>query len=186
LNKKATHGWEFVKKKGFKGIKFHVFDNSSRGMVVWSFCTVAESSLDDSQVKSFLEKLVYITEPMRESEEWHTGDVLSAQSSFAPILLQKMEQVTSQGKLAMVNQKVNTTKQIMADNIEMALEREETIENLQNQAEELKGMALSFKKKAIQVKRYKMIQNAKHGVIVGGLVVGATAIIIVPPLVALL
>ena len=93
LNKKATHGWEFVKKKGFKGIKFHVFDNSSRGMVVWSFSAVAESSLDDAQVKSFLEKLVYITEPMRESEEWHNGEVLSAQATFAPILLQKMEQV---------------------------------------------------------------------------------------------
>ena len=100
--------------------------------------------------------------------------------------MSNLEQVTSQGKLAMVNQKLNTTKEIMAGNIEMALEREETIENLQNQAEELKGMAKTFKKKAKQVKRYKMIQNAKHGVVVGGLVVGATAIIIVPPLVALL
>lgn len=175
-----------MKAKGFKGIKFHVFDNTTGDMLVWSFSVVAQSSVDDAQVKSFLEKLVYITEPMRESEEWRSGDVLSAQSSFAPILLQKMEQVTSQGKLAMVNQQVNTTKQMMAENIEMALARDETLEGMQNRSEELNGMAKQFKKRAKQVKRFKMIQNAKHGVIVGGLIVGATAIIVVPPLVALL
>lgn len=186
LKKKATHGWEFVKAKGLKGIKFHFFDNTTDDMLVWSFSVVAESSLDESQVKSFLEKLVYITEPMRESEEWRSGDVLSAQSSFAPILLQKMEQVTSQGKLAMVNQQVNTTKQMMAENIELALAREETLQGLQGRSEELNVMSKQFKKRATQVKKFKMIQNAKHGVIVGGLVVAATAIIVVPPLVALL
>lgn len=175
-----------MKAKGFKGIKFHFFDNSTDDMLVWSFSVVAESSLDDNEIKSFLEKLVYITEPMRDSEEWRSGDVLSAQSSFAPILLQKMEQVTSQGKLAMVNQQVNTTKQIMAENIEMALAREETLQGLQNRSEELNVMSKQFKKRAQQVKKFKMIQNAKHGVVVGGLIVAATAIIVVPPLVALL
>lgn len=169
-------------------MKFHVFDEvkGPGDLLVWSFSAVAESSLDDTQVKSFLEKLVYITEPLRESPEWIYGITLCAQATFAPILLQKMEQVSSQGKLAMVNQKINTAKEIMAENINLALEREETLEELQHQSEELNGMAKQFKKRAKQVKRFKMMQNAKHGVIVGGLVVGATAVIVVPPLVALL
>jgi hypothetical protein len=189
LKKKATAGWEFVKSKGFKGFKFHIFDEATRNsdsMVVWSFSAVSQASLDDAEVKSFLEKLVYITEPMRESPEWLTGDTLCAQSSFAPIMLQKMEQVASQGKLAMVNQKLNTTKQIMAENIELALERDQTLEGLQEQSEELSGMAKQFKKKSKQLKRYQMMKKAKHGAIVGGIVVGATAIVVVPPLVALL
>lgn len=190
LKKKPTAGWEFVKSKGFKGFKFHLFDESTPGnqdgMIVWSFSAVSETSLDEIEVKSFLEKLVYITEPMRESHEWLQGDALCAQASFAPILLEKMQQVTSQGKLAMVNQKLNTTKDIMAENIEMALEKDEKLGDIQKQAEELKGMAKHFKKRAKQVKRYKMIQNAKHGAIVGGVIVGATAVIVVPPLVALL
>jgi len=188
LNKKPTAGWEFSRSKGMKGMKFHVFDEvkGPGDLLVWSFSAVAESSLDDAQVKSFLEKLVYITEPLRESPEWIYGSTLCAQAAFAPILLQKMEQVYSQGKLAMVNQKLNTAKEIMADNINLALEREETLEDLQNKSEELNGMAKHFKKRAKQVKRFKMMQNAKHGVIVGGLVVGATAVIVVPPLVALL
>lgn len=188
LKKKATAGWEFCKSKGLKGIKFHVFDEvkGPGDLLVWSFSAVAESSLSDEEVKSFLEKLVYITEPLRESAEWIYGSVLSAQTTFAPILLQKMEQVSSQGKLAMVNQKINTAKEIMAENINMALEREGTLEDLQHRSEELNGMAKHFKKRAQQVKRFKMMQNAKHGVIVGGLIVGTTAVIVVPPLVALL
>jgi hypothetical protein len=188
LKKKATAGWEFSKSRGMKGMKFHVFDEvqGPGDLLVWSFSAVAESSLDDAQVKSFLEKLVYITEPLRESPEWIYGSTLCAQATFAPILLQKMEQVSSQGKLAMVNQKINTAKEIMAENINLALEREQTLEDLQHKSEELTGMAKHFKKRAKQVKRFKMMQNAKHGVIVGGLVVGATAVVLVPPLVALL
>lgn len=184
LKKKPTAGWEYVKSKGLKGIKFHVFDNSSGNMIVWSFSAVAESSLDEDLVKSFLEKMVYITEPMRETEEWIHGDVLCAQASFAPILLQKMEQ--SVDRVAMVNQKINTTKEIMAENIDMALAREERLEDVQERSEELNVMAKQFKKRAKQVKRYKMIQNAKHGALIGGLVVTATAVVVVPPLVALL
>jgi len=188
LQKKATAGWEFSRSKGLKGMKFHVFGEvkGPSDLLVWSFSAVAESSLDDDEVKSFLEKLVYITEPLRESAEWIYGSTLSAQASFAPIILQKMEQVSSQGKLAMVNQKLNTAKDIMAENINLALEREETLEHLQNQSEELNGMAKQFKKRAKQVKRFQMMQNAKHGVMVGGLIVGTTAVIVVPPLVALL
>lgn len=186
---KIIQGWEFVKSKGFKGSKFHVFHEataSSDDMIVWSFSAVSESSLDEAEVRSFLEKLVYLTEPMREGEDWQIGDSLCAQASFAPILLDKMEQVTSQGKLAMVNQHVNTTKQIMAENIEMALDKEENLHDLQKQSDDLNGMAKQFKKRAKQVKRYKMRQNAKHGAIVGAVITGATAIIVVPPLVALL
>ena len=199
LTKKATAGWEFEKARKTKlhGIKFHVFDDanpnanaygsgSGSEMKVWSFAAVAEKSLDSAELRSFVEKLFYITEPLRESEEWRNGDMLCAQASFAPILLQKMEQVQAQGKLAMVNQKLNTTKEIMADNIEMALARDESLQVLHAKSEETNMMARQFKKRAKQVKRFKMMQNAKNGLVLGTAVTAVTAIIIVPPLVALL
>jgi len=195
LTKKATAGWEFEKARKTKlhGIKFHVFDDANPNvngngseMKVWSFAAVAEKSLDSAELRSFVEKLFYITEPLRESEEWRNGDMLCAQASFAPILLQKMEQVQAQGKLAMVNQKLNTTKEIMADNIEMALARDESLQGLHAKSEETNVMARQFKKRAKQVKRFKMMQNAKNGLVLGTAVTAVTAIIIVPPLVALL
>lgn len=186
-------------------MKFHVFDeennntmrsdyknpfasndDSTSEILVWSFAVVADKSLEEKQVKSFIEKLVYITLPLRDDDEWRRGELLCAQNTFAPILLQKMEQVDDQGKLAMVNEKVNTTKEIVRANIELALEREETLEQIKKSSEELSTMAKQFKKRAKDVKRFKMIQNAKHGLILGTAVTATAAIIVVPPLVALL
>lgn len=188
LKKKATAGWEFEKSRRdkLKGIKFHVFDSCAEGILVWSFAAVAEQSLDDAELRSFIEKLVYISEPLRESAEWRKGELLCVQASFAPILMQKMEQVSSQGRLAMVNEKIDTTKQIMAENIELALQKDETLEELHQKSEDLNGMARQFKKRAKQVKRFKMMQNAKHGLMVGTAVTAVTAVVVVPPLVALL
>jgi len=161
-------------------------DDETSEELIWSFAAVADKTLEDAQVKSFLEKLVYITMPLREDDDWRKGELLCAQETFAPILLQKMEQVDEQGRLAMVNERVNTAREIMSKNIEMALERDQSLEELRNTSEELSLMARQFKKRSKQVKRFKMIQNAKHGVIVGTAVTAATAAIVVPPLVALL
>ncbi len=124
--------------------------------------------------------------PMRDDDSWRKGELLCAQSTFAPILLHQMEQVDDQGRLAMVNEKVNTTKEIMRENIEMALERDSRLEDLKKTSEELTAMSRQFKKRAEQVKRFKMVQNAKHGIMIGTAVTAATAVIVVPPLVALL
>lgn len=204
LNKKATHGWEFEKSRGsgLRGMKFHVYDEetnhsgdamgglmqeeSSTDMMIWSFAVVADKHLDEKEVKSFIEKLVYITLPLRDDDLWRHGEMLCAQNSFASILLQKMQQVDEQGKLAMVNGKVNTTKEMMRENIELALERDEAIEDLTRTSEELNAMSKQFKKRAKQVKRFKMAQNAKHGIMIGTAVTVTTAVVVVPPLVALL
>ena len=197
---------ENARRAGLRGIKLHVFDNETKKVIVddmygglfdqesdeksetivWSFAVVTDKSLEEEQAKSFLEKLVYITMPLREDETWREGDLLCAQNTFAPILLQKMEQVDEQGRLAMVNEKVNTTKDIMRENIELALEKDAALGDLTQQSEELSAMAKQFKKRSKQVKRFQMMKNAKHGLIVGTAVTAATAVIVVPPLVALL
>ena len=129
---------------------------------------------------------VYITLPLREDVSWREGELLCAQATFAPILLQKMQQVDEQGRLAMVNNKVNTTKEIMRENIELALKNDEALDALKNQSEELNVMAKQFKKRSKDIKKFKMWQNAKHGIMIGTAVTVATAVIVVPPLVALL
>ena len=47
-------------------------------------------------------------------------------------------------------------------------------------------MARQFKKKAKEIKRWRMMQNAKDCVNVGTAITGVAAGIVVPPLVALL
>jgi len=195
MKQKPTPGWEFKRTKGLRGIKFHVYDhaddrldgsgNSSR--ILWIFACIADSSLEEDQQKSFLEKLVYLTEPLRNDDYlWREGDLLACQATFGPLLQQRMEQVGYQGKLAMVNQNLNTTKEIMARNINMLLERGETLEELDEKATELSAMSKQFKKRADQVKRFEMWQNAKHGLMIGTAVTAGVAVITVPPLIALL
>mmetsp|Transcript_32824 Transcript_32824/g.59223 ORF Transcript_32824/g.59223 Transcript_32824/m.59223 type:complete len:87 (+) Transcript_32824:1-261(+) len=86
----------------------------------------------------------------------------------------------------MLNQQVEETKAIMASNIENILERGERIEDLEAESKELNQMSRVFKKRARQVRRFKMWQNAKHGVMVGTAVTGAVGLIVIPPLIALL
>jgi hypothetical protein len=199
IRKKPTAGWEFEKSRRHKltGIKFHVFEHfieydsesekPCEKMYIWSFAAIAESSLEDIEIKSFLEKLVYITEPMRgQYTEWRYGDSLAAQASFAPILRQRMEQVAHDGRMAMVNESISTCKDIMARNIEMELQRGALLESLAGEAEELSAMAKQFKKRGKQLKRFKMWNNAKYGVILGGTVTAVVAAVTVPPLVAIL
>lgn len=197
LKKKPTPGWEFQRSRragGLRGIKFHVYEDAGwtkqaddPSRLIWVFSCVTDMSLEEQQAKSFLEKLVYISEPMRhESNSWRHGNMLSCQGSFAPILVHHMENVAFQGKLAMVNQEINSAKEIMADNIDMMLAREETLEQMQDRATKLSELSKQFKKNSRKVKRFKMWQNAKHGLALGTAVTAGVGVVVVPPLVALL
>jgi hypothetical protein len=176
LSKKRTAGWEFEnnRKSGLKGIKFHVFEEGDHytmtqgdeTLICWSYSAVYDASnVPEDYVKKFLEKIIHLTEPLRETAEWQTGDVLCAQESFAPILLQKIQHIQTIGRIDELNKKIDTTKDLMKQNIDMMLDREETLNGIRQQSEELNGMAKMFKKRAKQIKRFKMVQNAKHGMV---------------------
>jgi len=193
LKKEPTPGYEYYK-KGFgaklRGIKFHVYDQKvNEPLLIWSFCAVYDSSIltDLVQVKSFLEKMVYLTDHWREyDEEWRLGDVLAVQESFAPILYQRMQEVTYLGKMAMVHDQVDSCKEIMHNNINMILENDEKIKDLDERAGHLQDLSKQFQKRTQKVKRFKMMQNAKHGLVVGTAVTGVVAAVTIPPLIALL
>ena len=181
LKKKPTAGWEFTRsrKSGIRGIKFHVIDEHSDDVkLIWSFSAIAPSALQDKQIKSFLEKLVYVTEPLREDrEEFRKGGTLACQEIFAPTLVHLMEEVSHRGKLAMVNQKVDSCKDIMNENINVMLASGEKLDNIEERAESLSFLSKQFKKRATSVRRFQAWQNAKYGIVVGTLVTGAVAAI---------
>lgn len=176
LSKKKTAGWEFEtnRKSGLKGMKFHIYEdgehydmtNDDHSLLCWSYSVVYDTSqLSDDYIRTFLEKIVYMTEPLRQTAEWQTGNVLCAQASFAPILLQKIQQVPNMGKIDSLNKKIDTTVGMMQKNIDLMLERDETLTSLHQKSEELNGLAKLFKKRAKDVRRFRMIQNAKHGMV---------------------
>mmetsp|Transcript_24660 Transcript_24660/g.49977 ORF Transcript_24660/g.49977 Transcript_24660/m.49977 type:complete len:234 (+) Transcript_24660:178-879(+) len=196
---KPTAGWEKVKSGKHRGLKFHLHElanteldgnygeENSVKILLWTFsCVYDPNELSEDYAKAFLTKIVYVTEPLRGMPWWRDGGLLSAQPSFAPTLQQQMENVEQLGQLATLNQHLSETKEIMATNIENILERGEAIEELEDQASKLDEMSKVFKTKAKQVRKFKMWQNAKHGVVVGSAITTVVGVAVIPPLIALL
>lgn len=193
LGRKPTPGFEFhsenSKKYSYrlKGVKFHLYDQHMGKQIIWVYAAVYDpSAVEKQEVQSFIEKIVGITEHQRESPEWIFGDTLTAQESFAPILLQRMQEVTYYGKMAMLEEKLNYSKVIMEQNIAKILENEEKLDDLREDTTKLQDMASVFKKRAKRVRRMKMMQNAKYGIMMGTAVTAGVAIVVIPPLVAIL
>lgn len=201
---RPTAGWEktrSMRDAPYRGIKFHLHQavcdddgcvdgrqtGGAEGIIIWTFCAVYDSkSVSEENVKAFLTKITFVTEALRGMPWWREGETLSAQASFAPTLQQQMESAERDGKLSMLNQHVEETKDIMASNIENILQRGERIEDLQDEAKELSEMSRVFKKRAKQLRRFKMWQNAKHGVVIGTAVTAGVGVVVIPPLIALL
>jgi Synaptobrevin len=192
-----------------RGVKFHVFDrldttdddynhmlsttnddnsNDPTNFRIWSFASVYDSSIISlKEVQAFVEKMVELTIIMRESTEWQTCDVLGVHNEFAPILQQRMEEVVPRDpKVVAIEEKLQLSHDIMSHNIDMILDRGTRLEDLKEDATRLQEMAVMFQKRARDVRRYKMMQNAKHGVMLGTAVTVGVGIVVVPPLVAIL
>ena len=191
-SKKPTCGWEValsLQNAPYRGIKFHVHEATGDNdtILIWSFCCVYNSKGTRQEcAKAFLSKLVTITEPLRCMPWWREGAALSAQTSFAPSLLQLMESAERDYNVSCLKQRVEETRAIMQRNIAAVLERDEKIEDLQVKAEDLNQMSSVFKKKCRKLKKFKMQQNAKHGYLMGTAVTVVGGMIIVPPLIALI
>lgn len=128
-----------------------------------------------------------LSSPKSPQDVWRYGSDHAAQSTFAPVLLQRMEEVSYYGKLAMCNAKVDAVREIMSRNIDLILENDERLAVMANEkAAQLNEMAKVFAKNSKKVKRQMLWNNAKHGAILGGAITAGLAVVVVPPLIALL
>ena len=159
-------------------MKFHVVefsDVSSCPPLTWIFSAVTDSALEDVKVKNFLEKLVYITEPMRATDPmWRCGPILAAQESFVPTLRQRMQQNPS------IALDTDGIRNIMSRNIDAllgrapssSLEDPQTASSVDHHDQKL-SMSTQLKDWNEQVNRFKMMQYAKHGRILGSVITSA-------------
>jgi len=182
LAKKPSPGWEFDKSGKLQAVKFHVHESPTR---IWTACCVYVSgAIPELQAKGFLEKVILLSEPLRLDPVWRSGGTLAAQESFAPTLLQRMEQANSGGKVAMVSAQVNEVKELMSNNIELLLDRGQKLEELEEKATFLGKMSQQFHKGARATRRFQMWQQAKFGMATGTAVTIGVGVVTVPPLVA--
>ena len=130
--------------------------------------------------KAFLEKLILMTEPMRESPQWRDGSLRAAQADFSPMLQQRLEQANAMGKVAAVNDKVNEVKSIMNQNIQILLENHDKVEELENKSAHLAEQANMFRKAGKGLRKFYLWQNAKWGAATGTAVTAGAAVVVTP------
>jgi hypothetical protein len=154
---------------------------------VWVFAAIFDpSGTNRSDVQSFLEKIVHLTETLRTYDpEWQIAKTLGLQTSFAPTLQQRMEEVTYLGKIALLQQQVHACQEQMEHNIDLMLENTHRAQDLDEEASHLKDLCHVFQKKAKEVKRQHMLANAKYGLVAGTAATGLAAVVIVPLVVGL-
>lgn len=200
LSRKATPGYEFHRRgRNLRGCKFHIYEHTTNEeeeeedeeeesqLLVWVFAAVYDASTTtQAQAQAFLQKIVVLTElPRQKDPEWRSGH--ACQTTFAPILQQRMEEITYLAKIAALEQQLETTRAIMERNIELILDREEELlHKLQKKSAEANEMAQIFRKRARRVRRMQLMQQAKHGILVGTVITAGLAIAVIPPLVAVL
>ena len=201
-----------------KAIKFHVFEQTKRDdedeeeedqwivkeLSCWVFAAVynpeattwkgrsSQNILRD--VKSFVQKLVVLTELPRSYEEsWRTGGQLACQGSFAATLLQRMQEVTYLGEHAQVVVDDDSIVQqedaneLMKANITAILDQQDQLQDMRDRSYKLVRTVTQLHKKTRRVVRRRlMMQRAKHGTVQGTVVSTAVAVVLVPPLLAIL
>ena len=194
-----------------RGIKFHVYErlevddleynhmcdeknlnekskDTFDNLRIWVFAVVYDTTIiTQKEIQIYLDKLVELTIILRETDPiWKECDVLGLQNTFAPILQHQMEFVVPRDpKIIAMEEQLTLSKELMNRNIELILSRGEQLDELAKDASHLEEMSKLFQKRTKEVKRLSMLQNAKHGVVLGTAVSITVGIFVVPPLVAL-
>lgn len=159
---------------------------------IWVFAAVYDPRhAERFEVQAFLEKMVVLTENFRHHDpQWQTTASstrpLEIQSTFAPILLQRMQEVSHLAKMIALEQQMQACQEQMERNVTLILGRGDRLDEMQENATRMQEMAAVFKKKTKQAKRYHMMKHAIHGLILGTAVTAVTAVVVGPPLVAIL
>jgi Synaptobrevin len=158
-------------------------------LCLWVFAAVYDPTTihDRAPVQAFLEKIVLLSENFRLYDpSWHTVGTLGLQDTFAPILQQQMSNAREIATFSKLQGQIQACQEQMERNIALLLERGEKIDDLHANATRLQEMALVFQKRARDVKRYQMRNHARHGLLLGTAVTAVVAVVVVPPLVAIL
>mmetsp|Transcript_17780 Transcript_17780/g.47832 ORF Transcript_17780/g.47832 Transcript_17780/m.47832 type:complete len:228 (+) Transcript_17780:84-767(+) len=175
--RKVTPGWDSV---SIGPLKAHTLPMLLDSGSVVSVLTVHNASFPTRLVKGFLEKAAMMFREVMDDPTLDLTTHLSAQALFAPTLEQRMEQASSQGKLALVTDKVEEVKDIMSDNIELMLAQHERVDTLRDKTEDLNFAARQFKKQTTRAKRFHLWNQAKMGVVIGTVATAATAAVVTP------
>lgn len=123
------------------------------------------------------ERLALMLGPLVE-QELKTDNRLSPEvsSNFRQLLEREIATANSRAKLDNINNQVEQVRSIMERNVEMILDRGESLKDLEDKSDQLSTTTLAFKAQARKLKRWHLMNQVKWGVAVGTIVTVSVAV----------
>lgn len=150
--------------KNTKGITFLVITDQSLEK------TVSLGILDEITDRLFL----------RQTEQALRSMPANSMSSFEPEIKDSIAKCMSYtNKIKDVRREIEGTKEVMLSNVEKLIERDNKIDELVIQAEDMNDNAFDFKKSATNLKKQMKCQNKKSKFLIIGIASGAVVVIII-------
>jgi hypothetical protein len=86
--------------------------------IVWSFCAVFNGKkLKETDICTFVEKLVFLSEEFRATDAWKQSGKMSCQTEFGPILKAQIDLFCEMGREAFHDHSLELSNEIVAHNL---------------------------------------------------------------------
>lgn len=182
IAKKDSPGWDELSwKSGYKknsGPAFRAFKLPVHDMNgTTSFVVVAGRDFPPERVQAFTEKLAMMLRPTLEGSEGGASAIAADTAHYlGEVLEQQLEQCNNKGAIQRIQNQVDQVRALMANNVEMMLEREEQLDAMAVKAGELSKAAARFKKNTKKIRRWHLWNQVKWGVALGTVVSASVAV----------
>ena len=182
MAKRPTPGFEYATgEESLRAIKLHIHD--ANDSTVWGLQVVLDATYPESRAKSVLSNMVKWSQPHRATNLWRTGDPAAVRKNMNEKLKAVLTQAnTKEGPTAATHvlAGVDEATALMHHNIELLLERQEKLEMLSRNVEDLSQASKFFHTQAVRAKRFHMWQEAKWGMALGTAATIVGAILVAP------
>lgn len=209
FDKKPTCGWEFESLPyawqascpiKLQGAKFTVFEHipaeeedEDDEFYVWTVGCIYDASAHDRTMEiqyyeSFVKHVLKASAQYRETDPvWKRGSYLAAHHQFEKVLLDMMSDTKSLQKLDKLQGGIEYLKDILENNINLVLEREERLKyGTLEKSEEALEAANVFRKNAKKLKRKMRIDSLRSAAMYGSAAAVAISAAVAVPIVLLL
>jgi len=191
IGRKPAPGWDDINCEGWRAVKLPVHDLFG----CTSYVCVFGIDFDPKRAQATVERCALMLGPMLDGQlmegeaptpgvaELKAADdaqdqtqLLELHKVMEPILRREMEHANSSRRIDQIQDQLSDIKQIMQNNVEMILDRQDALEALEEKTSKLEEASKIFRKRTRTLRRWHLMNQVKWGLAVGTLVTVSVAI----------
>lgn len=180
MRRKAPPGWDELNGGKLRSIRMPIHD--SLGVTCYTICFT--TTLPGDRAQSVVQKLALMLEPLIEKSAGGQQDRHKVESALLPVLQRELDNANTGLKQFQIENQVSEVRQIMLQNVEVMLDRQDRLNDLEQKSSNFEGAARTFQSGSRRLRRFHLMNQVKWGVAIGTGVTLAAAAVVVPIAVA--